>query len=77
MDVGRCELAPVGTGSSPDQGAASTKEVPAGEGGGEVRLGRCNANEFNSHRLGRFTTWRETRAVSGRTSWHSRGGSCP
>jgi len=72
VDVGQRGLAPVGTGASSEEGAASTKEVPAGEGSGEARLGGRAANYSNSFRLGRFASGRETRTVpgwSGRYSW--------
>ena len=81
MDVGRSGLDPVGTGASSEEGAASTKEVPAGEGSGEARLGRRAANHSTGFRLGRFAGGREMRAVSGwgsrhnwRSSWTLRGG---
>jgi len=72
VDVGRGGLAPVSTGACSEEGAASTKEIPAGEGSGKVRLGRCAANQFNGFRLGRLASRRETRTVpgwSGRYSW--------
>ena len=72
MDVGRGGLAPVGTGASSKEGAACTKVVPAGEGGGKARVGRRAANHFNSFRLWRFAGGRETRTVSvwsGRYNW--------
>jgi len=72
--VGQSGLAPVGTGARTEEGAASTKEVSAGEGGGEVRLGGSAANKSNGFRLGGFTSRRETRTVScwgGRHSWGS------
>ena len=72
MDVGRGGLAPVGTGGSSKEGAACTKEVSAGEGGGKVRVGRSAANHLNCFRLGRFAGAREPRTVSGwsgRNSW--------
>ena len=72
--VSRSELAPVGTGDSTEEATTSAKEVPAGKGGGEVRLCRRAANEFNGFRLGRFASWRETRTVpgwGGRHSWVS------
>jgi len=47
VDVGRRGLAPVGTGASSEAGAAGTKEVPAGEGSGEGRLGGRAANHSN------------------------------
>jgi len=63
------------------EGAASTKEIPAGEGSGKVRLGRRAVNESNCLRMGRFGGGRETTAVSGwrsrhgwRSSWTLRGG---
>ena len=81
MDVGWHGLAPVGTGACSEEGAASTKEVPAGEGSSEVRLGRHAANQLNSFGLGRFTSGREMRTVPGWggraswvTSWPLRGG---
>ena len=76
MDVGRRGLAPVGTGACSEEGAASTKEIPAGEGIGEVRLGRRAANQFNGFGLGRLASGREPRTVpgwSGRYGWVSRG----
>jgi len=75
VDVGRRGLAPVGTGASCEEGAASTKEIPAGEGCGKVSLGRRAANQFNSFGLRRFASARETRTVprwSGRSSWMNR-----
>jgi len=72
VDVGRRWLALVGTGACSEEGAASTKEVPAGEGGGEVRLGRRAANQLYRFGLGRFARGRETRTVpgwGGRYSW--------
>ena len=72
MDVGRRELAPVGTGACFEDGAASTKEIPAGEGSGEVRLGRRAANKLNGFGLGRLASRREARTMpgwSGRHSW--------
>ena len=81
MDVGRRGLAPVGTGASSEEGAASTKEVPAGEGSCQARLGGRAANHSNGFRLGRFAWWMETRTVPGRSgryssvnSWTLRGG---
>ena len=70
MDVGRPGLAPVGTCACPEEGAASTKEVPAGEGSGEVGLGRRAANQLHGFGLGRFASGREMRTVPG---W---GGRC-
>jgi len=75
MDVGQRGLAPIGTGASSEEGAASTKEIPAGEGGGEGRVGRCATNELDGLRLGRFTRGREERTMPGwssRCSWGSR-----
>ena len=72
MDVGRRGLAPVGTGASSEEGAACTKEVSAGEGGGKARVGGSTADYFDSFRLGRFAGGREARTVSGwsgRYSW--------
>ena len=72
MDVGRSGLASVGTGASSEEGAASTKEVSAGVGGGKTRVGGSAANNFNGFRLGRFRSGREKRTVSGcsgRYSW--------
>jgi len=65
VDVGRRGLAPIGTGASSEEGAASTKEVPAGEGSGEAIMGGRTANHLNGFRLGRFASGRETRTVSG------------
>jgi len=76
VDVRRRGLAPVSTGASSEEGAASTKEVPVGEGSGEVRLGRRAVNKFNGYRLGRFASRRETRTVPGWSSWHSWVSSC-
>jgi len=75
VDVGRRGLARVGTGASSEEGAASTKEVPAGEGSGEVRLGGRATNEFNGLGFGRFGRGRETRAVPSWGSRYSRGSS--
>jgi len=75
VDVGRRGLAPLGTGASSEEGASSTKELPVGEGSGEVRLGRPPANQLNSFGLRRFASKRETRTVpgsSGRFSWMNR-----
>jgi len=72
VDVGRGGFAPVGTGASSEEGATSTKEVPAGDGSGEVRLGRGAANQFNCFGLGRFAIGWETWTLpgwSGRYSW--------
>ena len=72
MDVGQRGLAPLGTGAFSEECAASTKEVPAGEGSGEVRLGRRAANQLNGFGLGRFASRREMRTVPGwrgRYSW--------
>jgi len=72
VEVGRRGLARVGTGACSEEGGASTKEIPAGEGSGEVRLGRRAANQFNSFGLGRLASGRETRTVpgwSGRYGW--------
>jgi len=69
MDGGWGGLAPVGTGASLKEGAPSTKEVPAGEGSGKVRLGGRASNQFNGLGMGRFPSGRERRAVHG---WHSR-----
>jgi len=72
VDVGRRGLAPVGTGACSEEGAASTNEIPAGEGSGEVRLGRRAPNQFNGIGLGRLASGRETSTVpgwSGRYSW--------
>jgi len=71
VDVGRGGLAPVGTGASSKAGAASTKEIPAGEGSGKVRLGGSAPNEYNGLGMGRFAGGRETRAVSGWGSRHN------
>jgi len=65
VDVGRHGLTPVGTGACSEEGAASTKEVPAGEGSGEVRLGRRAANQLKGFGLGRFAGGGETRTVPG------------
>jgi len=76
VDVGRRGLAPVGTGACSEESAASTKEVPAGEGSGEPTLGRRAANQLNGFVLGRFASGRETRTVpgwSGRYSWVDSG----
>jgi len=72
MDVGRGGLAPVSTGASSKEGAASTKEVSAREGSSKVRLGRRATNDSDSHGMGRFTRRRETRAVPGWCSWYIR-----
>ena len=81
MDVGRCGLGTVCTGASSEEGAASTKEVPAGKGSGKVRLGGRAANLSNGFKLGRFASGRETRTVPGWSSrycwvssWTLRGG---
>jgi len=81
VDIGRCGPAPVGTGACSEEGAASTKEVPAGEGSGKVRLGRRAADQFNGFGLGRFASGREMRTLPGRCgqyswakSWTLRGG---
>jgi len=81
VDIGRRGLAPVGTGASSEEGAACTKEVSAGEGGGKARVGGSTANHFNSFRLGRFASKGEMWTVSGRSgryswvsSWTLRGG---
>ena len=71
MDGGRRGLPPVGTGASSEEGAASTKEVPAGQGSSEVRLGGRAANQFNGFRLGRFPSGKETRTVPGLSSRYS------
>ena len=71
MDVGQGGLAPVGTIASSKEGAACTKEVSAGEGGGKARVGRSAANHFTSFRLGRFAGGRETRTESGWSGWYS------
>jgi len=71
VDIGRCWPAPVGSGASAEEGAASTKEVPAREGSGEVWLGGHAANQLIAFRLGRFATGRETRTVPGRSSRYS------
>jgi len=60
-----CGLTPVGTGARSEEGAASTKEVSAGEGGGKARVGRSAAKDFNGFRLGSLPSGRETRTVSG------------
>jgi len=65
VDVGLRGLAPVGTGACSEEGAASTKEIPAGEGSGEVRLGRRAVNQFNGFGLGRLASGREARTVPG------------
>ena len=75
MDVGRRGFAPVGTGACSEEGAASTKEVPAGEGSGKVRLGRRAVDQFNGFGLRRLASGRDTRTVprwSGRYSWLNR-----
>ena len=81
MDVSRRGLAPVGNGASSEEGAACTKEVSVGEGGGKARFGGSAANHFNRFRLGRFASGRETMTVSGWSgryswvnSWTLRGG---
>ena len=82
MDIGRRGLTPVSTGSSFEEGAASTKEVHVREGSGEVPLGGRAANEFNGFRLERFPgRRREMRTVRGWSSryswvssWTQRGG---
>ena len=64
----------MGTGASSEEGAASTKEIPAGEGSGEVMLDRCAANKFYCFGLGRFARRREMGAVprwSSRYDWGS------
>ena len=71
MDIGRGGIAPVATGASSKEGAASTKEIPAGEGSGKVRLGGGAPNESHSLGMGRFAGGRETRAVSGWGSRHN------
>jgi len=76
VDIGWRGHAPVGTGASAEEGAANTKEVPAGEGSGEVRLGGHAVNEFNSFGLGRSARGRETRAVPGWSSRYSWVSSC-
>jgi len=70
VDVGRGGLATVGTSASSEENAASTKEVPGGEGAGEVRVAGHDANQFNGFRLGRFAQGRETRTVPGWSSWY-------
>ena len=74
-------LAPVSTADSSKECAASTKEIPGGDGSGKVRLGGRASNRFNGLGMGRFARGRETRAVPGwisrhvwRTSWTLRGG---
>jgi len=37
--------------ASPEEGTTSTKEVPIGDGGGKVWLGRCTVNEFDGLRF--------------------------
>ena len=81
MDVGRRGLALVGTGARAEEGAASTKEVLAGQGSGKARLGGRAPNHFNGFRLGRFASRRERRTVPGCSSryswvnsWTLRGG---
>ena len=71
MDIGRGGLAPVGTGASSKEGAASTKEIPAGEGSGKVRLGGRAPHESNGFGVCRFAGGGETRAVSGWGSRHN------
>ena len=71
MDVGRRGLAPVGTRASSEEGAASTKEVPAGEGSGKARLGGRAADYLKGFRLGRFASGRKTRTVPGCSGWYS------
>ena len=58
MEIGRRGLAPVGTGASSEEGAACTKEVSVGEGGGKARVGGSAAKHFNRVRLGRFASGR-------------------
>ena len=70
MEVGWGGLAPVGTGPSSNEGAARTKQIPAGEGSGKVRLGGRTANESNGLGVVRFGAGGETRAVSGWSSRH-------
>jgi len=65
VDIGRRGLAPLGTGACSEDGAASTKEVPAGEGSGEVGLGRRAANQLHGFGLGRFASGREKRTAPG------------
>jgi len=72
VDVSRGGLAPVGTGASSKEGAACIKEVSAGEGGGNPRVGGSAANHLNVFRLGRFAGGGEMGTVSGwsgRYSW--------
>jgi len=69
VDVGQGGRAPVGTGASSKEGGASTKEIPAGEGSGKVRLGGPAPNKANGLGVGRFARGGETRAVS---DWRSR-----
>jgi len=76
VDVGRRGLTPFGTGASSEEGAASSKEVPAGEGSSEVSLCGRTAHQFNGFGLGRFASRRETRTVPGWGSWYSWGNSC-
>jgi len=71
VDIGRGGLAPVGTGASSKEDAASTKEIPAGEGSGKVRLGGGAPNESNGFGVCRFAGGGETRAVSGWGSRHN------
>ena len=73
MDVVGHGLTPVGTGASSKEGTASTKEVPAREWSGEVRLGGHTTNKFNGLGLGRVTRGREVRAVLGWSSGYSFG----
>jgi len=68
MDVGGGGLASVGTGPSSKEGAASTNEIPVGEGSGKGRLGGRASNKFNGLGIGRLARGRETRAVPG---WRS------
>jgi len=81
VDVSRGRLAPVSTGASTEEGAASTKDIPVGEGSGETRLGRCTANHLDCLGLSRFARGRETGALPRRSglygwgsSWTLRGG---
>jgi len=81
VDVSRGGLALVGTGASSKEAAASTKEIPAGEGSGKGRLGGLAPNESNCLGMGRFAGGREMGPGSARrsrhdwrSSWTLRGG---
>jgi len=73
--LGQRGLAPGSTGASSEECAASPKEVPAGERSGEATVCACAANHFNSFRLGRFASGRETRTVPGWSGRYNRANS--